>query len=369
MPGTCKACDGDINRRNEKVFSCFLCSNKSHAKCLKIEDAEFKILQKLNNFKYICDECLILQNSEKVDSLKASIDKCLTAIENQNQTINSHGTIINDLLQKMPSSFQKDHVPSYASVTNKSTVIVQPKNTEKKVSETKAELLGKVNPVENNLNISNVKSSRSGGVIISCNSSKDTKKIVEIVENELREDYNIKQLSNLCPRIRISGIPKEITSEMFSKSLVHQNQLLFNDVNEDYKVVSYSSQRKSDKYLQAVVQIDTVSYNNIMKAGKLLIGYKYCKVWDAIDVRRCYNCCGFHHHSDKCDQNFPICPRCSEKHKVQECKSDILKCTNCSMLKATNANINTNHAAWDINKCTVYKSHVENFKKIIFNSQ
>ena len=41
------------------------------------------------------------------------------------------------------------------------------------------------------------------------------------------KDHNIKQLSDLYPRIRISGIPKEKSLEMFSKSLAHQNQLMF----------------------------------------------------------------------------------------------------------------------------------------------
>ena len=60
------------------------CGNKSHNKCLKIDEADVKILSTYANFRFICDRSLILEGTSKIDTLKESVQKCLTFIEKQN---------------------------------------------------------------------------------------------------------------------------------------------------------------------------------------------------------------------------------------------------------------------------------------------
>lgn len=83
--------------------------------------------------------------------------------------------------------------------------------------------------------------------------------------------------------------------------------------------------------MQAIIEVDIESYNNIIGTGKLLVGYDSCKVWDATQIRRCFKCSGFNHMSTQCKQKEPTCSKCS--HLLKECQSSSLKCVNCMSLK------------------------------------
>ncbi|KAJ3641869.1 hypothetical protein Zmor_028339, partial [Zophobas morio] len=61
-----------------------------------------------------------------------------------------------------------------------------------------------------------------------------------------------------------------------------------------------------------------------MTAGGLFVGYDYCSVFDALEVTRCYKCNKFGHSSQSCKAK-EVCPRCSEGHKLVDCKATTLK--------------------------------------------
>lgn len=68
-----------------------------------------------------------------------------------------------------------------------------------------------------------------------------------------------------------------------------------------------------------------------MSIGSVLIGFEYCKVYDAIDIWNCIKCCGFHLRA-KCKWTSGIlaCPRCTDPHSLSECTIMHLKCFHCS---------------------------------------
>jgi hypothetical protein len=64
-----------------------------------------------------------------------------------------------------------------------------------------------------------------------------------------------------------------------------------------------------------VIQVDRPSYDKLIQAGGLFIGYDYCYTFDAVEVLRCYNCNGYHHTSKSC-KNKKSCPRCGGAEKL-----------------------------------------------------
>ncbi|KAJ3660248.1 hypothetical protein Zmor_004704 [Zophobas morio] len=265
MPA-CRICDINI-KGFEKAQKCFACGNKDHAKCLKIEESDLKILCKYGNFRYLCNECLILEGTSKIDVLKESVVKCLNHIENK---IEHNNQILNQVKETLPSESSTKN-DSYSNVVSKSksTVILQPKDT-------KELTLSQVDPVKLNLDVACVKPGRNGSIIISCNDTADSNKIKNLVGKKLT-DYNVKNLPSLKPRIRISGIDKDIPDEEVVDYIVGENRSLF---STEYICVlkKYLPLRNNNKRMQAIVEVDLGSYSNITNAGKLLVGYDYCKV-------------------------------------------------------------------------------------------
>lgn len=80
----------------------------------------------------------------------------------------------------------------------------------------------------------------------------------------------------------------------------------------------------------------------------------YCPVREIIDVLRCFNCNGYHHSAKNCE--LPIsCPKCSENHTFELCKSENLRCINCvKSNEKLKKNLKTNHSAMD-SSCPVYQ--------------
>lgn len=151
--------------------------------------------------------------------------------------------------------------------------------------------------------------------------------------------------------------------------ITKQNRHLF--ATEEYcEVVSFAPLRKNAVCFRAVVQVNKNTYDNAMKNGYMIDGYDYCAVYDGVDLRRCYNCCGFHHFAKQCLQKKPTCPRCSAQHPVSECKSDELSCMNCvNFNNKYNKKININHGAWDHASCHAYQHALSDFKSNLFGAQ
>jgi hypothetical protein len=58
---------------------------------------DIKVLSKFNNFKFVCDNCFIIE-----DALRDSVDKCVTLVEQQSEKIKLQEAILNKLIDKEP---------------------------------------------------------------------------------------------------------------------------------------------------------------------------------------------------------------------------------------------------------------------------
>lgn len=60
----------------------------------------------------------------------------------------------------------------------------------------KADILGKINPAENSLDISKV-----GGFLVECQNREENKKMLSIVRDKLSDSYVVKEINGISPRI------------------------------------------------------------------------------------------------------------------------------------------------------------------------
>lgn len=258
---------------------------------------------------------------------------------------------------------------TFATVAKRSSIILRPKNSGQPTSATKADILRAVDPVEANIKVTSVSTARSGSLVIGCSNVGDSTKLKSLVDDRLGDKYEAKQVANLNPRIRLVGISEKLDEDVLVNYLKFQNNDIFN-VNTCLKIVSVTPLRKNKNLYQAMLQVDVLTYNKILNNGYLIAGYDYCSVYDGIDLRRCYKCCGFHHLSKQCSKVSSVCPRCSEGHPLKDCKSKNLKCFNClNAAESTEINnLNVNHAVWDPD-CKVYKDALSKFRSHILGKQ
>lgn len=172
------------------------------------------------------------------------------------------------------------------------------------------------------------------------------------MQEKLSDSYEVRAVRGVSPRIRITGISEDYTRDTLLDCLVKLNSSVFLSDSE-CKIISFLPTKKNKEVFQAVLQIDKSTYERAIDRGHLLVGYDSCRVYEAVEVFRCYRCNTYNHSSKSCSS--PVsCPRCSGPHDVKHCTSTALTCSNCTKLNNGDSSVSVNHAVWDIGKCTAY---------------
>lgn len=365
------------------------CRRWWHHTCVKINDAEFKFLSKNNNVIYLCDDCkqdcdisakqykgieleeMVSKNADKLkcfletilndkfSSLKATFDDMFT-----NLTQKCCELVSSEVHSSINVSSSNK---TFASVTKTApTIIITPKDPDQSSSSTKSQIYKNIDPVKENVIIKKVKNVNNGGIAVQCENGKDLK---ELITSKLGDGYDVKMVNPLNPRIRISGFTEKIDTDVFADMFKAQNPDVLHSQSH-LKVLAISPFRKNSNLYQASCEVDAKTYINLMEHNHVIIGYDYCKVYDAIEVRRCFNCSGFHHLAVKCTSDVPVCPKCADNHSLSQCNSSKLKCTHCSNHNSRNTDkkFRTDHAVWD-KSCKVHELVLDNLKRSILNIQ
>lgn len=370
MSEKCKTCNLVISSRRPGVSCNGSCGGLYHIQCIDIPADIFASVSKYPSFAWRCESCCkhpFPWDPRYVEQmLDDKIKFAVSEIESKLEKLKDELVVMtaNKCNQAINNS------KSYSSVLKcEAAVIIKPRAQNQKNSATKADVLTNVNPVDNNINISRVKNTKDGGILIGCSDIEEISKFKNLAINKLNANYEIKDVKNLSPRIRIVGMSEKFEEHELVDYIKHQNKSLCSNSFECKLLKFWSTKRNKDIY-QAVLQIDVVTYNNIMAAGrgKLFVGFDMCDVYDSIDIRRCYKCCGFNHTSVQC-KSKECCPKCGGGHSVKDCTSNVLKCTNCdNYARIHKTEMNADHAAWDYD-CFVYKQQVSDFKsRMLFSS-
>lgn len=121
------------------------------------------------------------------------------------------------------------------------------------------------------------------------------------------------------------------------------------------------------KEVTSILELNCKSFNEVMKEGRINIGWSRCHAREHLRVKVCYKCSGFSHKAGECTRK-KACQRCAGEHDIKECESKEVKCVNCVHANAKLiVGIDTNHTTFS-RKCTVLtrKLNVEP-KKVLYD--
>lgn len=349
----CGSCSVTISRNKPCVF-CSACKKQVHASCVSEIADIAHLLNTVKGLSWKCaecaDSCMVINQADLCNLLDTRIENALSALNEKITSLKS------DLCKSARENLPAVSQPRYSDVLKNKThpaVIVKPKNTEQPITQTKSDVMRHINPIESNIQLSKVKSVKNGGFLIGCKNKEDNEKIKKMVEDKLSDSYEIQEINGINPRVRVVGLTENYPYDQLVTYIKKCNADLFLS-NSVCKIIKTFPTKKNKNIFQVILQLDTFTYDKVIKAGNLFVGYDSCSVFDAIEIYRCYKCNEFHHSANNC-KNSPVCPLCSENHDLKQCKSKVLCCSNCSKLKDTlNRDIPTNHAVWDKNTCTAY---------------
>lgn len=416
----CASCSKNIGRYGDYLDCSDSCQGNFHIACVNVSEEEFVEMNKSGAVKHWkCNRCskspesgnqFSSASSGSAASIGSAISKDLSPCGRCSGLVDLFSVAIADLERKFMASlecFKRDivndlratleenlqdlpdkvhenvrdvvashlNVPTTSSVTTsagaaaaKASVIIKPRDEKQSTTVTKSDLLQRVNPVASGVSVSKIKHIKGGGLVIGCNSAESAAKLRKEADDKLAEKYTVKEAKLIRPRLKIVGITEDHDKEDLVNFLKVQNESVFSTESK-LEVVSFEALkhknnsgdgRRRRQIFQCIIEVDIRSYRSALSSGQVFVGYDGCSVYDAVEVRRCFNCSGFNHTSSNCKQKI-ACPRCSGDHAVTDCKSETLKCINCFNVHKTSPDTAYNHAAWD-RGCRVYQHKLKLFK-------
>lgn len=146
------------------------------------------------------------------------------------------------------------------------------------------------------------------------------------------------------------------TENAFKNKLLRQNDLETFSSESDVKVLRvYVPKKQKNQTTNVIIEVNAELFKQIMCKAHVFIGWSSCKVYEHLDVTRCYKCCKYGHVAKYCKSEREVCPLCAGDHQMKECTVENRKCVNCQYAKEVLriANLNTDHAVFD-RSCPAY---------------
>lgn len=358
----CDLCQEAVNARKPNVC-CAVCKAQFHPACISDVTNLVSLLNSVKGLSWKCENCI--EGSITVDN--ASIHKMLD--EKVEKVVSAITDKITQMRSEVASTTNAEPVASgsplsYAAIVKNRAlpaVIIQPKDSTQKHSQTKSDIGNTVDPIVGDLHLCKVKNIKGGGVLIGCKSRQENEKIRKAMVEKMGDSYVVKELHGVSPRVRVVGMTDQLSEDALLTLMMKCNRGLFSESSEVKIVKIFPTKKNADIY-QCILQLDMLSYNKVIKARNIFVGFNSCYVYDAIEIYRCYNCNAYHHSSKSCEK--PVsCPLCSQNHDLKSCTSSQRKCSNCHLLNNQHSlNIDTNHAVWEKEKCAAYERAVDKLR-------
>lgn len=219
------------------------------------------------------------------------------------------------------------------------------------------QLKSNVDIVELGVGVNKLKTRTDGVVILEVEEEREKEVLVTEIQKKLGHNYKVNTNSKRNPKLKITGLEDNLInneSDIFINNLIKQNNInIVNSIKDEVKLLKRYKNNKG--FGSAVLEVTPIIHEKIMNNDTIKLGWKNYKVYNHVNVTRCFNCWGFNHYAIKCTRKI-ICRICADNHKEEDCKSSVQKCINCENWanKYQLTEWKTDHTATNVN-CECYK--------------
>ncbi|KAH0815742.1 hypothetical protein GEV33_007049 [Tenebrio molitor] len=325
------------------------CSLSSEIEALGMEINKLKNCDNSSELKENSTDITVIKTI--TDKFKADLTEYFSSLKND---INIHvSQKFNELGTGLSPSISSPKTYSEIAKQPKDVVILQPKVLQDSLS-TMKNLKEQINLAEVGVGITKIKHLKNGGISVACNNADERIKLETEAKKKLGDAYSVKKTILYNPKIKIVGFSEELNEENLRNCLIQQNLSLKN-ISGTFKLITCKKMKKN--YL-AIIEVDPLTFADFMKMESVCIGWNICKVYEHVNVLRCFKCGGFNHTSEKCKEDVSKCLNCcGEGHDEKDCNNNSV-CVNCLKLnKSNNLNLKVDHSRFNYS-CEVYKKQV-----------
>lgn len=325
---------------NKKETSNNFKENKTELK-KTIQEENKSVEKKCKEIKHV----LISNNEEALKILKESEMELQRIIKDDTKIIKDDLELIKHAVNRKEPSKNITYAEKLKNFANEPMILVKPK-AQQECSKTKKDFMTNIDPASIKLN--HVREISKGGIALACGSKDESTELVKLALDKLGEDYEVKITELKKPKIKVTGMYEKLECDDIIRKIKDQNEYM-----QDSDVNVVHTYRGANRTFSAIIEVDGKHFSRVLAAGRLFIHLQSCRVFEDIQVMRCFKCSRFYHKGKDCQHKL-ACQKCGEEHELSSCKSNVVKCVNCEhAVKTYNVKYDVNHLASDKN-CNVY---------------
>ncbi|GBO18923.1 hypothetical protein AVEN_46084-1, partial [Araneus ventricosus] len=212
---------------------------------------------------------------------------------------------------------------SYAEAA-RTTILLYPKEGSKEQSLRKL-LQREVNPLEEHINIQEVRNIRNKGLAIDIASEAQADKLISRLANKegLQTSVEARKYSRRHPRCIIYDVPVVTTEEDLKTAI---------EVATGFEAVNFSLSfrtKERNGRSHCIVQATPIAFAALLSLRKLSLGWTSHSVKEHLNIKRCFKCQSYGHLQKECKRKNFYCAYCGFEHHTNSCNSRASCCANC----------------------------------------
>ncbi|XP_071579731.1 uncharacterized protein [Temnothorax nylanderi] len=279
---------------------------------------------------------------------------------------------IQEEIKGSPGDAPRSYCEAVRSKKKESVIIVKPKNQQESEA-TKKLVKDRVDIKNLGVGITRLRKGNNGTVILGCESEGEMEKLKATVQNKMGEDYKVLEQKKIEPKIKIINVGKEemeLEEENLIDTIIKQNKI-DGDRNGFFirvvkKIVKERKNSNNNMRLREegneegsiILEADEMTQRMMLEREKVNLGWRKCRVFKYLSVKRCFKCWGYYHIAKNCTRQV-ACHICAGNHKDSECIATTKKCVNCMHKNKTyNLKMNDEHDALHA-ECPIFKKALE----------
>nr|CAI5834569.1 unnamed protein product [Callosobruchus analis] len=339
------------------------------------------MLSDCKNLFWVCDNCkenIVPKDHPDVDILRKEID-CLQREKGILENLVSETKYANEL-QKTIIQNQKDKLlnlernwlnnKTYSEVakgsnytfrgdkirnSNSAVLLIKSKNKDSSnTDQILKDITRLVDTTKLKICINNTRKIKDG-IAVQCEDKPSLDTLKSCLTAPLAKKYSIDEPKKYNPRLIIMDARLEGLDS--SEDIINSIALL-NGLDDSRKSeIKVITKLKRFNMIDLVIEVTPALRNIFLQKEYVFVGLKKSQIKDHIRVIKCFKCCGFGHLEINCKADLH-CPKCAGSHKLKDCKSDSVQCSNClHHNKSYKKNLTVDHRAtyaW----CPMYKNYI-----------
>lgn len=395
----CLVCKTEISLRAEtySMIKCEKCEKMCHQKCCGLDKTLLSSIVQCKNLSWSCDSCTedggilkkilekmseidkkISENENKWQENKNMISEIKTQIQNGSNSIQISGkrkwseivaynTPLSSRNNQQTGEFNSGStakrmrtLTDNAPKNNDNVLIVKAKaDADKPNIENK--IKSALNPAVDE--VKNLRKTANGSIVVTFKKNVKIDTAKQKLETKIGEKFDVNEPKIFDPIIKVVGFESEFLDKANLIAAIRaQNKDMF-DITSTIEVLNCNKMRNKDTCI-ATIKIDLLSFKKALKSQRINIGWSRCRIYEHVDVLRCYKCNSFGHTQVNCVSDNFSCPLCAGEHTIQYCTADPLshKCINCIREnEKTKFNADVQHCAFST-KCPILLRKIEKRK-------